>query len=96
MTRNVVLRGLGIGLSAGAIVALAMTVKDWRLNPAGIFHDAHGTDWSIVTETAVSWFVPVSVLCSALALSVFFIISRRQRSQVPTPGHRKKTQRSSK
>ncbi len=78
MTRNIVLKGLGTGLAAGAIVSLTMTVLDWRLNPDGIFHNTQGTDWSVVAETAFSWFVPVSVLCSALALLVIFIVSRRQ------------------
>lgn len=78
MTRNSVLRGFGIGFSAGVIVTIVMTYLDWRLNPDGLFRDFRGTDWDVVTETAVSWFVPVSVLCSALALLVLFFTSRRQ------------------
>ncbi len=50
------------GLLAGLVVSAAMTLVDWRLNPAGIFHNSNGTNWTIVTETALSWLVPVAVV----------------------------------
>ena len=65
-----------IGVAVGLIVAFIMTFLGWRLNPGGIFHNAQGTDWTIVIETAVSWFVPMSVVVSASALLVLFLFAR--------------------
>ncbi|MDJ0812931.1 MAG: hypothetical protein QNJ23_04330 [Woeseiaceae bacterium] len=53
--------GIIAGLFAGLLVAIPATVADWRLNPAGIFHDETGTNWAIVAETAFSWFWPVAL-----------------------------------
>lgn len=48
-----------VGLTTGLVVSAAITFVDWRLNPAGIFHNDLGTDWSVVSETALSWLGPV-------------------------------------
>ena len=70
--------GLGIGAAVGLFVASAATFMDWHLNAGGIFHDAEHTDWAVVWETAVSWFVPVAATVAVLALLVFYVVSRRQ------------------
>lgn len=58
------------GVSALSIAA-AMTWVDWRLNPAGLFHSVNGTNWPVVWETWLSWFVPVFVaILPLLALAV--------------------------
>jgi len=63
------------GSVLGLTCATIMTTLDWRFNPAGIFHDAQGTHWNIVWETAISWFVPVALLSTILAaLSIFLIL----------------------
>ena len=72
------LTGLAIGTVTGLVVAVAVTVRDWRLNPGGIFHGAEGTDWSIVAETALSWFVPVTLLVTAIAVPVLQLLRRRR------------------
>ncbi len=70
--------GLLVGALVGLVVASVMTFLDWRLNPGGIFRDAQGTDWTVVTETAVSWFAPISGLVSVLAILVLLWIARRR------------------
>ena len=42
------LLGFFVGSLVGIAVAAAMTVADWRLNPAGVFHSELGTNWEIV------------------------------------------------
>ncbi len=54
--------GAIVGLLTGFLVSVSMTFADWRLNPSGIFHNEQGTDWAIVTETALSWFWPVALV----------------------------------
>ena len=71
-----------VGVVFGLIVASVMTFLDWHLNPGDIFHDAQGTDWVIVWETAVSWFTPIAVAMNIVAAVVLFLISRRK--QTPT------------
>lgn len=66
------------GTISGVVVALVMTALDWRLNPSGIFHQEHGTDWLVVMETALSWFVPVLLLVSTLTWIVVFLIGRQR------------------
>ena len=68
MTGKRLLLAVGVGALVGVVVAAVMTFLDWRLNPGGIFHDTQGTDWGIVLETAVSWFGPVFVVVTVLAL----------------------------
>ena len=70
------LLGLVVGTAVGLVVGTIMTFLDWRLNPGGLFHNAQGTDWSLVTATAASWFVPVAALVSALAMPVLYWLRR--------------------
>jgi len=60
----------------GLLVAAVMTILDWRLNPGGIFHNAHGTDWKMVRETAFSWFLPVALVASVAGAIVLSLFSR--------------------
>ena len=76
MNRKYWILGVVIGVVVGFMVAAVMTFLDWRLNPGGIFHNARGTDWTVVVETAVSWFAPVSVLVSVSALLVLIVLAR--------------------
>ncbi len=64
------------GVLAGLIVAGSMTFVDWRLNPSGMFHNEQGTNWTIVSETALSWFWPVALLAFATTTIIHFSISR--------------------
>ena len=63
---------------AGLSAAVAMTFYDWRLNPGGLFHDASGTNWPVVIETALSWFLPVTGLAAVLAIVTIVLWSRRK------------------
>jgi hypothetical protein len=78
MKTRIWILGLLVGALVGLVVACVMTFLDWRLNPGGIFRDAQGTDWIVVTETAVSWFAPISGLVSVLAILVLLWIARRR------------------
>ena len=69
--------GLAIGTVVGLVVAITATLRDWLLNPSGVFHGSGGTNWSVVAETAVSWFVPVTLLVTALAVPVLQLLRRR-------------------
>ena len=66
-----------IGISVGLVITAWVTFFDWRLNPGGIFRDAEGTNWSIVLETGWSWFFPVAIAATALALIVAMVLRRR-------------------
>ena len=52
------------------LVAIPMTVVDWRLNPSGIFQNEQGTHWAVVAETALSWFWPVAVLALVVSVAI--------------------------
>jgi hypothetical protein len=66
-----------VGSTVGLIVAAGFTFADWRLNPAGIFHNDEGTDWEIVFETALSWFWPVALIVLILTVILHLWISRQ-------------------
>jgi hypothetical protein len=55
-----------------------MTIANWRLNPSGIFHDEQGTDWTIVAETALSWFWPVALVTLVTTVIVHSWVSRNR------------------
>ena len=76
MNRKYWILGVVIGAVVGVVVALVMTILGWRLNPDGIFHNENGTDWTVVAETAVSWFAPMFVIVGASALLVLFVLAR--------------------
>ncbi|XOV88241.1 MAG: hypothetical protein ACFHX7_25345 [Pseudomonadota bacterium] len=50
------------------LVTTFVTVWEWLENPGGIFHDAAGTRWHFVFDTAISWFVPVLLQTFMIAL----------------------------
>ncbi len=75
--RNPWLLGVLSGLVTGLAVAVSMSFLDWRLNPAGLFHSENGTNWGAVIETAISWFVPVALLASAIVSAVLVSSSRK-------------------
>ena len=73
--RSWILGGVG-GLLAGLLVAVPLTIADWRLNPTGIFHDEDGTDWAVVAETALSWFWPVALIALIVTVAAHAWLSR--------------------
>ncbi len=77
MNRKSWLLGGLVGVLVGLAVASTMSFIDWQHNPQGIFHNELGTNWDIVLETAVSWFVPVALITSILSIVVFSWISRK-------------------
>jgi len=68
-------RATVVGLLAGSIVSAAMTFVDWLLNPAGLFHTELGTDWGVVTETALSWLGPVTLGTFLATIIVLYVIA---------------------
>lgn len=67
-----------MGIAASAVLALVMTFADWRMNPGGIFYSDAGTNWPIVWETAVSWFVPTIPAAVILSVAVLFLVSPKR------------------
>ena len=68
--------GLALGAAMACLVAAAMTFADWQINPAGIFRGPDGTNWGIVWDTWISWFLPVFPIVAAVALVVVWYTSR--------------------
>lgn len=62
------IRGVFTGAGAGALVAAVATAYDWYLNPSELFHDAAGSHWDVVVDTAVSWFLPVTLVAAIIAV----------------------------
>jgi len=77
MNRKPWLLGGLVGVSVGLVVAFTMSYVDWQHNPHGIFHNELGTNWDMVLETAVSWFVPVALITSILSIAVLLWFSRK-------------------
>ena len=67
---------LAVSVAAGTLVAVVMTFLDWQLNPGGIFHDELGTRWTVVAETAASWFFPVASAAAVLSAAGFIVAAR--------------------
>lgn len=61
--------GLAFGLFVASIVTLVITVWEWVENPGGIFYDGNSTQWSMLYDTAISWFVP-TLLYAAIAATI--------------------------
>ena len=76
MTYRALLAGSVVAVVAGLLVAIPMTVADWRLNPSNLFHDTQGTQWSVVAETALSWFWPVTFLALIVSVAINVLIAR--------------------
>jgi hypothetical protein len=68
--------GVIIGVVTGLIVAVPMTIRDWRLNPSNLFHNEQGTDWAVVIDTALSWFWPVGLAALITTVIVHSWLSR--------------------
>jgi H+/Cl- antiporter ClcA len=71
--------GAIVGLLAGLLAAIPVTIADWRLNPSGLFHDDQGTNWAIVAETAFSWFWPVALAAFVVTGLIHSWIFRKRR-----------------
>lgn len=68
------LRSLAIGTFLGIVVAATMTALDWWHNPGGIFQNESGSNWSAITDTFVSWMLPVwcaAAFVTFIALALF-------------------------
>ncbi|GAB5500760.1 MAG: hypothetical protein PsegKO_30710 [Pseudohongiellaceae bacterium] len=53
--------GPAMGVAIAALLTLIFTLWNWVENPGGIFHDASGTHWRFVYDTAASWFLPTLI-----------------------------------
>jgi hypothetical protein len=69
---------VALGAMVGLLTASVMAFIDWRLNPSGIFHSELGTNWRLVWDTWLSWFVPIFVVVSAATALGFLLLSRRK------------------
>ena len=68
--------GALVAAALAFLVAAPMTAADWRVNPSGIFHGPRGTNWDVVLETALSWFLPLFLVSWAVATAVHAWLSR--------------------
>lgn len=59
--------GPAAGLVFSLLVTAVFTTMDWVRNFGGIFRDPSGTNWAIVYETAISWFVPSLIYMTIVA-----------------------------
>lgn len=67
--------GIKMGAIVGTLAMLTFSFWDWIENPAGLFHDAQGTNWRFVFETGVSWLVPTFLSVGASVAIVHLIWS---------------------
>lgn len=78
MPRRILVTATLTGIVAGALTATLMAFLDWRGNPAGLFHDESGTNWTIVRATWISWFAPVTASVAALSLPLLYWLAKRR------------------
>lgn len=64
-----------VGFLTGSVISAAMTFMDWWLNPSSLFHDERGTDWTVVTETALSWLGPTALAAFLATAVVLYVIA---------------------
>lgn len=64
--KRLIVRSAYYSIGVSTLIAAVATEWDWLENPAGIFHDETGTNWPIVYDTAISWFLPSLMLAFAL------------------------------
>ena len=83
--RRAILRAAALGAGIGALVAALAALRDWWLNPAGLFHGPAGTDWSIVFETGWSWFLPVAAAAVAVLVPLAWLLDRRRLARAAPP-----------
>jgi hypothetical protein len=85
MKQNFTVFGLIVGLAVSTSVTFVVCLWEWIENPGGIFHNAEGTNWQFVFDTAVSWalptFVDAAVTAAVLHLAWHGIVAFRQRSK---------------
>lgn len=71
------MRSWVFGLIAGACIATVVTVVitawEWLENPAGIFHDANGTNWQFIMATAISWLIPTFMHATVVAAAIHLL-----------------------
>ena len=76
MTSRFWLFGILTGAAVATAITLIVTIWEWMENPGGIFHNAEGTNWGFVYDTAVSWFFPVFGWVAVTAALVHLTWSR--------------------
>ena len=76
MKRWKLTRAMFVAAGLAFLTASVATYLDWSENPGGIFQDSTGTNWGVVWETAISWFVPM-LLILAVAQTVWLLLVRR-------------------
>lgn len=83
ITKNFWLFGPVSGIVSAVLITIIFTALDWVRNYGEVFRDQSGTNWSIVYETAVSWFLPtlgyITVIATLghLAVSGILIVYRK-------------------
>ncbi|MCB1644339.1 MAG: hypothetical protein KDI36_02755 [Pseudomonadales bacterium] len=73
LKRNSVLFGLVTGLTLAVVVTLVVTVWQWLENRSGRFHSEAGTDWEMIANTVVAWFMPVFLDVTLIAFFLHLV-----------------------
>lgn len=68
------LKSIGLTCLLALIISAFITGLDWYANPSELFQNENGTDWSIVSTTFFSWFLPLSLLAVLVSLVVVGLI----------------------
>ncbi len=77
--RRILLKPILSGAGTALLLSFFMTMRDYLINPGGIFHNESETNWQIVSETFFSWFWPALIPLIVLAVLVAFIFERVKR-----------------
>ena len=64
----------------GLVIASVMTFQDWRLNPGGLFRANNQTQWNVVWDTWISWFLPTVALTSIFGIGAALCLNWRSGS----------------
>ncbi len=70
-------RSVFIAISMAFIVGASASFIDWRENPGGIFREGTETQWGIVMDTFLSWFMPAFWFVFILSVPILCVWSRR-------------------
>lgn len=74
--------GLAVGIVTAVAVSLFFTTWDWIANPGGVFRDAGATKWSVIYDTAASWFWPILIWVTLLVFTtrlIMLLLIRRKK-----------------
>ena len=73
--------GISLGILFAVLISCIPTAIDWYINPAELFHNQSGTNWSIIFETWFSWFLPFALLLVPMLILFHAWMNNRRNRQ---------------